>query len=104
VKFDDSEEWLRYEGDELTELDLAYATTIHKSQGSEYDIVVVVMTKSAGIMLQRNLLYTAVTRAKEMCLIVGQRDAIYNCINIWRQTPRQTRLKERIVNPRRVFE
>jgi len=96
VKFDDSEEWLRYEGDELTELDLAYATTIHKSQGSEYDIVVVVMTKSAGVMLQRNLLYTAVTRAKEMCLIVGQRDAIYNCINIWRQTPRQTRLKERI--------
>ena len=98
VVFDDAPDPQMYEGDELAELDLAYATTIHKSQGSEYDIVVVVLTKSAGIMLQRNLLYTAVTRAKKMCLIVGQRDAIYKCIAAWRQTPRITRLKERLEN------
>jgi exodeoxyribonuclease V alpha subunit len=99
VMFEDSEEWLKYEeykDEELFELDLAYATTIHKSQGSEYDIVVVVLMKSASIMLQRNLLYTAVTRAKDVCIIVGQKQAIYTSIAEWRMIPRQTRLKERL--------
>lgn len=96
VMFDDGETAQHYDDEELGELDLAYATTIHKSQGSEYDIVVIVLMTSAGIMLQRNLLYTAVTRAKSVCLIVGQKDAIYKCIAEWRMTPRITRLKERI--------
>ena len=96
VMFDDGDTALHYADEELGELDLAYATTIHKSQGSEYDIVVIVLTKSASIMLQRNLLYTAVTRAKDVCLIVGQKDAIYKCIAEWRLTHRHTRLKERI--------
>ena len=96
VMFDDGDTAQHYADEELGELDLAYATTIHKSQGSEYDIVVVVLMKSASIMLQRNLLYTAVTRAKNVCLIVGQKQAIYTCIAEWRMTPRQTRLKERL--------
>lgn len=96
VMFDDGNTAQHYADEELGELDLAYATTIHKSQGSEYDIVVIVLMKSASIMLQRNLLYTAVTRAKDVCLIVGQKQAIYTCIAEWRMTPRQTRLKERL--------
>lgn len=96
VMFDDGETAQHYTDEELSELDLAYATTIHKSQGSEYDIVVIVLMKSASIMLQRNLLYTAVTRAKDVCLIVGQKQAIYTCIAEWRMTPRITRLKERL--------
>ena len=96
VMFDDGDTAQHYADEELGELDLAYATTIHKSQGSEYDIVVIVLMKSASIMLQRNLLYTAVTRAKDVCLIVGQKQAIYTCIAEWRMTPRITRLKERI--------
>ena len=94
--FDDVDTAQHYADEELGELDLAYATTIHKSQGSEYDIVVIVLMKSASIMLQRNLLYTAVTRAKDVCLIVGQKQAIYTCIAEWRMTPRITRLKERL--------
>ena len=96
VMFDDGETAQHYADEEFGELDLAYATTIHKSQGSEYDIVVIVLMKSASIMLQRNLLYTAVTRAKDVCLIVGQKQAIYTCIAEWRMTPRITRLKERL--------
>ena len=96
VMFDDGDTAQHYADEELGELDLAYATTIHKSQGSEYDIVVIVLMKSASIMLQRNLLYTAVTRAKDVCVIVGQKQAIYTCIAEWRMTPRITRLKERL--------
>lgn len=61
-----------------------------------YDIVVIVLTSSAYIMLQRNLLYTAVTRAKEKCIIVGDRKAIETIVANWRLRPRYTRLKERL--------
>ena len=55
---------------------LAYATTIHKSQGSEYPIVVMPFMMTHDIMLQRNLLYTGVTRAKKILLIVGEKKAM----------------------------
>ena len=61
---------------ELDELVLAYATTIHKSQGSEYPAVVIPLTTQHYPMLQRNLLYTAVTRGKRLVVIVGQRRAV----------------------------
>ena len=51
---------------------LAYATTIHKSQGSEYPVVIILILDEANIMLQRNLIYTAITRTKEKVIIVGQ--------------------------------
>src|SRR3546814_16939874 len=57
-------------------LDLAYAMTIHKRQGSEYDVVVIPMTTSHFMMLKRNLLYTAITRAKKLCIIVGTQRAL----------------------------
>lgn len=96
VRYPDRQDTVGYDSDALHNVELAYATTIHKSQGSEYDIVVIVLTSSAYIMLQRNLLYTAVTRAKEKCIIVGDRKAIETTVANWRLRPRYTRLKERL--------
>jgi exodeoxyribonuclease V alpha subunit len=79
-----------------TNLDLAYALTIHKSQGSEYDVVVIPMTTSHYMMLKRNLLYTAVTRAKKLCVIVGTKRALDRAINTLDGTSRQTGLLSRI--------
>ncbi|MFJ7078655.1 ATP-dependent RecD-like DNA helicase [Streptomyces sp. NPDC098781] len=72
----DEDEEVPYEFDELDELSHAYAVTIHRSQGSEYPAVVIPVTTGAWMMLQRNLLYTAVTRAKRLVVLVGSRKAI----------------------------
>ncbi|MEV6260384.1 ATP-dependent RecD-like DNA helicase [Streptomyces sp. NPDC051784] len=72
----DEDEEIGYDFDELDELAHAYAMTIHRSQGSEYPAVVIPVTTSAWMMLQRNLLYTAVTRAKKLVVLVGSRKAI----------------------------
>jgi exodeoxyribonuclease V alpha subunit len=72
----DEDESIDYEFDELDELVHAYAMTIHRSQGSEYPAVVIPLTTSAWMMLQRNLLYTAVTRAKKLVVLVGSRRAL----------------------------
>ncbi|MGY0486454.1 SF1B family DNA helicase RecD2 [Streptomyces sp. WG-D5] len=72
----DEDESVPYDFDELDELAHAYAVTIHRSQGSEYPCVVIPVTTGAWMMLQRNLLYTAVTRAKKLVVLVGSRRAI----------------------------
>ncbi|MEU0299307.1 ATP-dependent RecD-like DNA helicase [Streptomyces sp. NPDC006175] len=72
----DEDEEIAYDFDELDELAHAYAMTIHRSQGSEYPAVVIPVTTSAWMMLQRNLLYTAVTRARKLVVLVGSRKAI----------------------------
>jgi exodeoxyribonuclease V alpha subunit len=72
----DEDESVDYDFDELDELQHAYAMTIHRSQGSEYPAVVIPLTTSAWMMLQRNLLYTAVTRAKRLVVLVGSRRAL----------------------------
>ncbi|WP_431986068.1 SF1B family DNA helicase RecD2 [Streptomyces griseoflavus] len=72
----DEDEEVPYDFDELDELAHAYAVTIHRSQGSEYPAVVIPVTTGAWMMLQRNLLYTAVTRAKRLVVLVGSRKAI----------------------------
>jgi exodeoxyribonuclease V alpha subunit len=74
VRFDDRE--LEYESDDLDELGLAYATTVHKAQGSEYPAVVVPLHTQHYVMLQRNLLYTAVTRGRRLVVLVGTRKAV----------------------------
>ena len=70
-----------YGPDEMVSIDLAYATTVHKSQGSEYPVVIIPILNEASIMLQRNLVYTAITRAKNKVIIVGQKDAFFKAIH-----------------------
>jgi exodeoxyribonuclease V alpha subunit len=67
---------VRYEGGDLTDLQLAYAITIHKSQGSEFPAVIVLCTTQHFLMLRRNLLYTGVSRARRLCVLVGQQRAV----------------------------
>ncbi len=62
---------MEYEDSKLDKLTLTYATTIHKSQGSEYPVVVIPLLMTHFVMLQRNLVYTGITRAKKICIIVG---------------------------------
>lgn len=87
---------VEYESSELDELSLAYATTIHKSQGSEYPIVVIPLHFTNYVMLQRNLIYTAVTRAKKVCIVIGQKRALWYAVSHVTVTERNTKLKERL--------
>lgn len=83
-----------YDVSELDELTLAYATTIHKAQGSEYPIVVMPFTMSHFVMLQRNLLYTGVTRAKKILVLVGEKKAVYYAIKNETTAGRNTKLAQ----------
>ena len=85
-----------YEFHELDELVLAYAVTVHKSQGSEYPAVVIPMTREHAMLLQRNLLYTAITRAKRLCVLIGQRRALEIAVRNDRVALRNTGLAERL--------
>ena len=85
-----------YDISELDELTLAYATTIHKAQGSEYPIVVMPFTMSHFVMLQRNLLYTGVTRAKKILVLIGEKKAVYYAIRNETTAARNTRLDQRL--------
>lgn len=87
---------VEYEASELDELTLAYATTIHKSQGSEYPIVIMPVLMSHYVMLQRNLIYTGITRAKKICIIVGTAKALAYAIRNMTVLKRNTKLKERL--------
>ena len=80
----------------MDELVLAYATTIHKAQGSEYPIVVMPVTMSHYIMLQRNLIYTGITRAKKILVMVGTRKALSYAIRNVTVHKRNTMLRERL--------
>ena len=95
VRTDEDEEVV-YDFTELDELQHAYAMTVHRSQGSEYPVVVVPVTMSAWMMLQRNLLYTAVTRAKKLVVIVGSKRALAQAIRTLSAGKRHTALAHRL--------
>jgi exodeoxyribonuclease V alpha subunit len=99
VRLDEDEE-VGYGFDELDELTHAYAVSIHRAQGSEYPCVVVPLTMSAWMMLQRNLLYTAVTRAKQIVVLVGSRRALAKAVRTPGAGRRYTALTERLPNSR----
>ncbi len=84
-------------GEQLTEVELAWAISIHKSQGSEYPAVLVVLARAHRIMLRRNLLYTAITRARRFCCVVGDRWALEQATRQRGGDERWTRLGERLV-------
>jgi len=90
------EEEVEYEFSELDELVLAYAVSVHKSQGSEYRAVVLPLTTQHYLMLQRNLLYTAITRARELVVMVGTKKALGIAVRNGRTAERHTALAARL--------
>ena len=93
VTFEDGRECI-YQKTDLGELSLAYAITIHKSQGSEFDIVVIPVIAGPPLMLNRNLIYTAITRAKKMVVLVGSKKCLKRMIANSNTIERQTMLKD----------
>ncbi len=92
VVFDD-EKNVWYQFSELDQLELAYCITIHKSQGSEFDVVVLAVPQAAPMLLTRNLLYTAITRAKKLLVLLGNKNTINYMINNVDSKKRNTGLK-----------
>ena len=102
IKIDFYDKLVEYESDELDEINLAYATSVHKSQGSEYPVVVLPLHTSHYLMLHRSILYTAVTRAKKLVVLVGSRKALAMAIRNFRLERRNTGLKEKLIAVSRV--
>jgi len=96
IRFDDK--LVAYDFELLDELELAYAITVHKSQGSEYPVVIIPMYACPPMLMTRNLLYTAVTRAKRMVILVGRADIPSIMVKNNREVLRYTTLKEQICN------
>ena len=94
IRFD--ERRALYDFERLPELDLAYSITVHKSQGSEYEVVLVPMYRCPPMLMTRNLLYTAVTRARKMVILVGQRDVVRRMVENNREILRYTTLCDRL--------
>lgn len=88
---------LQYTQEMLEDLEFSYCTTIHKSQGQEYPVIIVPLLKEHYIMLRRNLLYTAVTRAKAKVILIGQKQAVFVAIHKCDVGQRNTVLADRIV-------
>lgn len=95
VRIDDR--LVTYDARDLDELDLAYACSIHKSQGSEYPCVVLVLHRQHYLMLQRNLLYTGLTRGRRLVLLVGSSRAVARAVRNDTQRERYSRLRQRLV-------
>ncbi|MER7005996.1 ATP-dependent RecD-like DNA helicase [Dactylosporangium sp. NPDC000555] len=95
----DEDEDIEYDFDELDELQHAYAITVHRSQGSEYPAVVIPVSMSAYTLLQRNLLYTAVTRAKRLVVLAGSRKALAIAVRTAGTGRRHTALTHRLSRP-----
>jgi exodeoxyribonuclease V alpha subunit len=87
---------VEYQSSDLDELTLSYATTIHKSQGSEYPAVIVMVHNQHYMMLQRNLLYTAITRGKKLVMVIGSPWAVTKAIETNTVKERRTALSERL--------
>lgn len=96
VVVDINEETIRVPRNLLCDMSLAYATTIHKSQGSEYDVVIVVIPAKPASMLQRNILYTAITRARKRVILIASDSTIFACVNTISSVQRVTSLCERL--------
>lgn len=96
VLFDD-DRLVRYDFNQLDELELAYAVTIHKSQGSEFPVVIMPLSGGPPVLMTRNLFYTAVTRAKELVILVGSEGVIRRMVDNNRETKRYSNLCEKLI-------
>ncbi len=97
IVFDD-EKLVKYDFNNLDELELAYAITVHKSQGSEFPVVIMPMCSFPPMLMCRNLFYTAVTRAKQMVVLVGSKESVVKMVSNEREAKRYTGLSEKLVN------
>ena len=95
VRFDDRD--VGFDASERDDLTLAYACTVHKAQGSEYPAVVIPLLTHHYVMLSKNLLYTAVTRGKQLVVVVCDRRAVELALSERRKADRRTRLASRLV-------
>lgn len=95
VKFDD-DRYVEYPFKQIDELELAYAVTVHKSQGSEYPAVVIPLLSGPRMLMNRNILYTAVTRAKKCVCIVGTEEVFYGMVDNTNEQKRYSTLAQRI--------
>ena len=97
VKYDDDKHaWYTYQ--DLEQIEHSYAITVHKSQGSEFDVVILPITSSSPMLLTRNLLYTAITRAKKLLIVIGSNHVIENMIENFDSKKRNTGLEYKLVN------
>ncbi len=87
---------MNYGLDELDELSLAYAASIHKSQGSEYPVLVIPLAMQHYMLLERNLFYTAVTRGKKLVVVIAESKALRIAVKNRKSQRRVTRLSERL--------
>ena len=87
---------MEYSFDEASQLTLAYAITIHKSQGSEFPVVVMPVLTQHFVMLQRNLIYTGMTRAKKLLILIGPQKAVKLAVQNTRRRPRFSNLARRL--------
>ena len=90
-----------YDFTDLDEIMLAYAVSVHKSQGSEYPVVIMPVLTQHYLLLQRNLLYTAVTRGKKLVILIGTKKALAIAIRNNKPQQRYTKLKERLTPEKR---
>ena len=102
LKVDFFDKMVQYESDELDEIGLAYATSVHKSQGSEYPAVVIPLHTSHYLLLHRSILYTAVTRGKKLVVLVGSKKALAMAIRNLRVETRNTGLREKLAELRKT--
>jgi exodeoxyribonuclease V alpha subunit len=82
----------------MYQLELAYALSVHKSQGTEYPVVILICHNNFGRMLRRRVYYTGITRAQKLCIIIGQEGALINAIENDNERLRLSSLKSRISN------
>ncbi len=98
----DAQRRAEYEPGELDELQLAYAITIHKSQGSEFPCIIVPLSMAHFVMLQRSLIYTGVTRGKKLVVVVGESKALGMAVRQTNVRKRWTGLQQRLVAPAKL--
>jgi exodeoxyribonuclease V alpha subunit len=95
VRFDGDRDVV-YDFNELDEISLAYAVTIHKSQGSEFPAIIIPIAMQQYMLLQRNLIYTGVTRGKKMVVLIGEKKALGSAVHNFRTSPRYSGLLARL--------
>ena len=96
IKFDDRT--AVYEGDNASDLELSYACTVHKSQGNEFEAVIIPIIKNSQYLFYRNLLYTGVTRAKKLLILTGTKESIKAMVDNNVRTLRYSGLKNMLIS------